>query len=112
MGKYPFCYLQPVGKRLVEVCVTFILTLLSLAVTGFLAIGDARAGLHGRLHLTVPMPKRMAGCYVIMSIMPWASSLTLTISLVFGHIAEVLTPGVLSSLLLCDGIAKVAVNEC
>lgn len=59
-----FCYMQLDGGQLFEVFVTFFLALLSLGLTGVLAIGDARAGLEGDLHLTVRAPNIVAWWYV------------------------------------------------
>jgi len=107
--EYPYCYLPP---NFLETGITFALTLLSLGLTGFVAITDSRAALRGELYQTTSRPTCVGLGNVILSIAPWLSSISLTFFVQFGNINAFLTPGMLMFFLVSDAAAKVSVNEC
>jgi len=107
-----FCYLKPTPQLVMEQSGTFVLALLSLSLTGFLAIGEIKAGFSGSMYRSVRFPKLVVCSYVALSMLPWCSSLSITFLVMFGDMADVLLPVVLWNFLVADATAKIAVNEC
>jgi len=109
---YPhLCARKLTGWDFVEVIITFILTLMSLGLTGVLAIGEAKSGVDGNLHQSCRYPSRVPLGYILLCTLPWLSSLSLAVILMFGYVTDLILPWKLWILLVCDAFGQVAANE-
>ena len=89
----------------------FVLAVLSFGLAGFIAIGDARAGLRDDLYVSTRHQTQVAVWYSALSILPWISSFSTLLVVVFGSQANVLLPPVLWFVLIADGFGKLATGE-
>merc|ERR1712032_1481774 len=99
----PFCYYGPHGRNLVEVCITFVFALISLGITGVLAIGDAKAGFNGCLSQTARRPKQVV--FWFFHLRRGSRPSRQRVFLMFGSMADILVPRILWTLLAGDAFA-------